>query len=131
MSARRRTLPDKQLGAVLVGIGVFPFAAATAIEHAGEAAPAFPCPFREATGLPCPLCGSTRAFALAAQGDTAFLEFNAVWVAAAVAAVVTGGVILFRVLRADRLALAMPLALGGVTVVAWAWALAHRSNIVT
>ena len=38
------------------------------------------CPFRCATGKPCPLCGMTRAFATAMHGDfTAAFRFNPLW----------------------------------------------------
>ncbi len=40
------------------------------------------CPFQAATGVPCPLCGATRAFVLAAHLDARWLEYGAVWVVA-------------------------------------------------
>lgn len=79
-----------------------------------------PCPFREVTGLPCPLCGGTRAFALAAQGDPGFLDYGAVWVLVAVATAVA----LVARLRIPWQAWPAAAAL------AWAWALAHRDTIV-
>jgi len=78
------------------------------------------CPFREVTGLPCPLCGGTRAFSLAVQGDPDFLEFGAVWVFVAVATAVA---LIARLRIPWR---AWPAA----AAVAWAWALAHRDTIV-
>ena len=78
------------------------------------------CPFREVTGLPCPLCGGTRAFALAAQGDPDFLDYGAVWVFVAAAAAVA----LIARLRIPWQA--WPAA----AAVAWAWALAHQDTIV-
>ncbi|HYI99483.1 MAG TPA: DUF2752 domain-containing protein, partial [Thermoleophilaceae bacterium] len=41
------------------------------------------CPLHVATGVPCPLCGATRAFVLFGHGDARWLEFGAVWVVAA------------------------------------------------
>jgi hypothetical protein len=37
------------------------------------------CPLREATGVPCPACGATRAFFHLANGDTGFLHYNWAW----------------------------------------------------
>ena len=79
-----------------------------------------PCPFRELTGVPCPLCGATRAFVLAGHGDGRWLDYGAVWVVAAVLALV---VALTRV-RVRALPAAV-----GVFAVAWAWALAHADTI--
>ena len=95
------------------------------------------CPFRNLTGLPCPLCGSTRGVILASRGDSAFLDFNAVTVVALFAVVVYGLVALAVALRGGRLRLPAlrwrtlaPL-LVGLAAVAWAWTLAHRDTIVT
>jgi hypothetical protein len=93
------------------------------------------CPFRAATGLPCPLCGSTRAVVLAVQGDPRFLDFNAVM------AVVVAVVALYALARAlgptERVKALVPrgrplAALWvGVLALAWAYALAHRDTIVS
>lgn len=93
------------------------------------------CPFRAATGLPCPLCGSTRAVLLAVQGDPRFLDYNAVM------AVVVAVVALLWLARATRRGAALWAALPrgrplaavwvGLLAVAWAWALAHRDTIVS
>ncbi len=78
------------------------------------------CPFRLATGLPCPLCGATRAFVLAGHGDGRWLDYGAVWVLLAVLLVVAG-------LRGWRLRAWPGLAVVGA--LAWAWALAHAGTI--
>ncbi len=75
------------------------------------------CPFQALTGLPCPLCGATRAFVLAGHLDARWLEYGAVWVLAFAVLLVTGR----RFLRA--------LPVTATFVVAWAWALAHASTI--
>ena len=107
-------------GAWLLAGGCLPFAAGAAL---GEEGTGLPCPFREATGLPCPFCGATRAFALAVRGDAGFLDYNAVWVAAAGVAVVVGLVNLARRVPVGA-------ALAVATALAWAYALAQRSTIV-
>jgi hypothetical protein len=81
------------------------------------------CPFREATGLPCPLCGATRAFVYAGHLDARAFEQNVVWVAVAIGLVVAGLTTLPRLRLAP-----VAVALGAV---AWAWALAHQATIVT
>lgn len=38
------------------------------------------CPLLEATGVPCPACGATRAFVHVMHGDVAFLNYNWAWI---------------------------------------------------
>src|SRR3954452_1898323 len=76
---------DRRTGTLLIAVGCLPFAAASALGHDGID---LPCPFRAATGLPCPLCGATRALALGARRDARFLDYNAVCVVVGVAAIV-------------------------------------------
>ena len=121
----------------MLAAGIAPFAAGRVIPPDGGGALA--CPFREATGLPCPLCGATRAFALATRGDAAFLQYNAVAVAGAAVMVVAGaaGLLLaaLRPLPARRMAAhlgrgrtLLALALGGAAL-AWVWTLTHAAAI--
>jgi hypothetical protein len=117
--------PATRLGAALLAAGALPFALAPAIHDA--AGLDLPCPFLAATGLPCPLCGGTRAVALAAQGDAAFLDYGAVWVVVLLALAVLGLAALAG-RRPPRPARPLPLVLGTLAL-AWAWALAHTGTI--
>ncbi len=120
---------DRRLGALLVAAGCGPFAAgALAGGDGGGWLP--PCPFRAATGLPCPLCGSTRAFALAVRGDGSWVGYNAPWVVVAALAVAVGALALAGLaLPRARAAYVAAAAVLGVAV-AWAYALVQRGQIV-
>jgi len=128
-------MSDRTSGLLLIATGCIPFAAGAAYSatSAGDHLPAI-CPFQMATGIPCPLCGGTRAFAYASAGDPKFLSFNAFWVFAAIALVVTGVIMMFT-----RLSLkgfwyrrgALPYLVVGFAITAgWAVALLNRTSIV-
>ena len=126
-------MSERRTGALVLAGGCLPFAAGALV---GEDGTGLVCPFRAATGLPCPLCGSTRAFSLAARGDGAWVSYNAPWVVLAALAIVLGAAALLGAIRFTRArawlrtparawaAAALPL------LVAWAYALAHRATIV-
>ena len=121
---------DRRLGALLLGVGCLPFVAGALAGPDGDAGLLPPCPFREATGLPCPLCGATRAFALAVRGDGDWTAYNAPWVVLAALAVLAGALLLAR---GGRVRIPRgPLAAAAVLFVAlaWAYALAQRGTIV-
>lgn len=61
--------------------------AACAISPAAVGAGPIVCPFRLATGLPCPACGSTRAWVLAVHGDVAGAAAQNTWALALLGAV--------------------------------------------
>jgi hypothetical protein len=100
-----------------------------------------PCPFLEITGVPCPLCGGTRAFVHAAQLQSSFLDYNAIWVFVALIVAIAGVAALvlkqvsrqrFEMVRGTLVQTSNRTRLGIVLVVvaaAWAWAIAHSSAI--
>ncbi len=119
-------------GLGLVAAGCLPFAVGALATRDGVAFMP-PCPFRTLTGLPCPLCGGTRAFAWAARGDSGFLNYNAFWVLIAVLMILAGAVVLLRgrgfldaLMRTPQRAMITLFALGGL---GWAYALAERATI--
>jgi hypothetical protein len=118
-------------GVFLIAAGCAPFAAGAALPSDG--AGVLLCPFRAVTGLPCPLCGGTRAFTHVARGDGAFLHYNAFWVLVALAMIVAGVIVLLTrrpftdgLTRTPRRAALTIAVLGGL---GWAYALAERATI--
>lgn len=93
-----------------------------------------PCPFREMTGLPCPLCGATRSLGLLAHGDASFLRYNPVWAVVVVVGIPAALLLAWRPGLRGALARAPTALKAGavlaVGVAAWAIALAHRATIV-
>lgn len=120
---------ERRLGALLIAGGCLPFAAGALAGRDGDTGLLPPCPFREATGLPCPLCGATRAFALAVRGDGGWLSYNAPWVVLAALSVAAGALLLAGV-RPRIPARSLAVAAVVFATVAWAYALAQRQTIV-
>lgn len=82
-------------------LGALSFAAARVLPLLpGAAAPGlWACPFRAATGLPCPSCGATHAFVHLAHGELAQGLFaNPLFALAALGLWATAGVALLRAL---------------------------------
>ena len=105
----------------LLTSAALPLAAGAVVPVAAVDGGAVVCPFRMLTGLPCPLCGATRAFVLFGHGDGRWTSDGAVWVVAALLAVV--------VAVRGRPRLRGAPALAAVAATAWAWALAHAGTI--
>ena len=133
----RSTGPRARTGLLVAGAAATPFIAGALLYEPSGAdlgGPAIACPFRVATGLPCPLCGSTRAIVLAGHGDLGFVDYNAVAVVVLAAAIVLG---LAAVAGRRAAALLSCLAAAPVrpllvlAVVAWAWTLTHRGTITS
>jgi hypothetical protein len=92
---RPRTLPEQL---ALVGLACVPAAFAWPAVSAATGARLL-CPLRELTGVPCPLCGMTRAATSLAAGDLgASLAFNPLLLVLAIATGVMAVVMVGRVL---------------------------------
>jgi hypothetical protein len=105
----------------LLALGATPLAAGALVPVAPVLDAPRLCPFLAATGLPCPLCGATRAFVLFGHGDGRWLDYGAVWVVVALALVALA-------LAGRRPRVAWP-GVAGLVAVAWGWALAHAQTI--
>lgn len=92
-AGRRRASPTAIATAVGGGAAVAAFVIPTSVVGEGPVL----CPFRLATGLPCPGCGLTRSWVAAAHGDlsTAFADnlFGPISLAVVMLAVVTAVVV--------------------------------------
>ncbi|MBK5233957.1 MAG: DUF2752 domain-containing protein [Thermoleophilia bacterium] len=127
-------LGDVRTGLLLILAGCLPFVLGLVYSAAGGAGRiSGACPFLAATGVPCPLCGGTRAFAFVTSGDLAFLDYNAFWVFAAAGLVVLGLSVIFTRFslkgfwsRRDNLAVYL---VPAVFLAAWACALLNRGTI--
>jgi len=127
-------MSDNSIGLWLIVAGCFPFVVG-ALMAAADGTDRIPvtCLFRTMTGLPCPLCGGTRAFTYVASGNSKFLSYNAFWVFVAVAMIIAGFFVIFTRFslqgfwRRGRLPIYIvtTLLLSG-----WIWALVNRGTIV-
>ena len=100
-SLLRRIAPG---AAILAGL-ILPVAAVAAFFDAGDADHGgYVCPFRQATGLPCPGCGATRAFFHFANGDWNFVHYNWMWPLVWVVALGWGALLVWRGVRREPLA---------------------------
>jgi hypothetical protein len=125
---------DKSVGLLLILGGCLPFAVGPLIMN--NQPEGFPqsCLVRAVTGLPCPLCGGTRAFAYASSGDPKFLSYNAFWVFIALASIAVGIVIVLTRVSLDRFWSRwgnLPLYMvTGALALGWAYALLNRATII-
>lgn len=135
---REEHVPPASGAAITAAVGALALVTAGVLIHGtgAEATGAvdIPCPFREMTGIPCPLCGATRSLGLLAQGDPSFLRYNPVWAVVVVLGIPAALLLAWRPgLRAAVARAPTALKVGvvvAVGVVAWAIALANRATIV-
>jgi Protein of unknown function (DUF2752) len=134
-AARARSLELGVVGALAASPALASWALwhPVAVEHSGPTL----CPFRAMTGLPCPLCGATRAFVYFWGGDARFLDYNWSWLVVWAALLAWAAVAIGRRARGrppplgpfrshPRLLYALPLLL----LPCWAVALANAGPIL-
>ena len=124
---------DRRLGALLLAGGCLPFAAGALGGRDGDTGCCRRARSARLTGLPCPLCGATRAFALAVRGDSDWLSYNAPWVVLAALAIVAGALAAggrAAPARAPRPA-SSPSPRCSSCALAWAYALVQRGPITS
>lgn len=132
----QRTRLSRSASVSLLAVGALPFAIGALLHvdggHLDEVT--IPCPFRELTGLPCPLCGSVRGVVLASHLDSGFGAYNAVVVVVLLALAALGLAGLVAERRGGGLRLPPVrwlVAIGAVVAAAaWSWTLLHHRTIV-
>jgi hypothetical protein len=135
VTARRNQLSrTSSIGLLAVGAAPFALGAVLHVDGGHLDEVSLPCPLRELTGLPCPLCGSVRGVVLASHLDGDLASYNVVMVAVLVALALLGaaGLIAERRGRPLRLPPTRWLVRIGAVVLAvsWAWTLLHHRTIV-
>ncbi|OJU95732.1 MAG: hypothetical protein BGO23_09040 [Solirubrobacterales bacterium 67-14] len=129
-------LPDRVTGLTLIAVGASPFATALLMRAVGlDGNLPSGCIVQRLTGLPCPVCGATRAFLHASAGDPGFLHYNGFWVLVALGLILAGlAVIATRASlkgfwsRWNRLPVYLVV---GLLASGWVWAFVNRATIVT
>lgn len=132
--------------AAVLAASLAPLAAGALIpQHVMDGDGAVLCPLRAMAGVPCPLCGATRAFVAAGHGDTEFLSFNGYWVLLSLGAAAVAAAVLLSDSSAERVsqmlagvrktlrtspALAL-LALVLLGAPGWIWAIIQRDEVLS
>ena len=110
-------------GLILAGsAGVVTLGACASMVGAGQAEGPTLCPFRVATGLPCPFCGTTRSLMALGRGDVeGSLQLNPLGLLLALAAAGFAVLYAFAAMRRRRVTWPPWLAPAGVSAIALIW----------
>lgn len=138
----QRLSPEPDRRALIAGAAAIPLVLGSVLPQSVVEDGVSVCIFHEATGLPCPFCGATRAFVAFGHGQGEWMNFNGYWVLLALATIATALILAVADRRAGGVStrlrenFSVPLLFRKSWVIAasvvlpgWIWALANASRI--